>query len=164
MNEYDEILNCLSDVLNDENARREFYSIDNFDDKYEYFSKLSGKIFSKEKFKEVIDFLEEQTKKIKNGELSEESLKNIAGGEEIPPIPIPETEHRRYATIIGPGSSYLTDVLDTGRNIGEIINLIQQKISYETENENLIKLQEKANKLKAKCNEKRRKKGLPEIM
>ncbi len=160
LNEYDKILTCLSEILSDENVERKFYSIDNLDDKYEYFSRLSGKIFSKEKFKEVIDFLEEQTKKIKNGELSEESLKNIAGGEELR---IPGTEHRRYAEILKPGTSHFKDIFETGYNIGQIINLIQQKIRYETENEDLIKLHEEASELKEKCNQKRRSKGLLEI-
>ena len=53
LNEYDEILACLSDVLRNENAEYEFYSIDNIDDKYEYFSKHSGKIFQKKNLKKL---------------------------------------------------------------------------------------------------------------
>lgn len=160
LNEYDEILACLSDVLSSENAEHEFYSIDNIDDKYEYFSKHSGKNFSKEKFKEVMDFLEEQTKKFKNDELSEESLKKVTGGE----LRIPETEHRRIVEgLLKPVPSYYGDVLEVGHNTGLIVNLIQRKIEYETQNEELISLKNEANRLKEECNKIRRMKGLPEI-
>lgn len=167
LNEYDEILACLSDVLRNENAEYEFYSIDNIDDKYEYFSKHSGKNFSKEKFKEVMNFLEEQTKKFKNNELSEESLKKVAGGE----LRIPETEHRSIIEgLLKPGVSYYTDVLDIGYSAGRIINLIKGKIEYETQNEALKNealkneaLKNEANRLKEECNKRRRMKGLPEI-
>lgn len=157
LNEYDEILACLSDVLSSENAKQEFYSIDNLDDKYEYFSKHSEKNFSKEKFKEVMDFLEEQTKKLKNNELSEKSLRNVAGGEFIP-----ESEHRRLAGLLKPATSYYGDALDVGYNIGQIVNLIHDKIEYETQNEELINLKIEADKLKGECNKIRRMKGLRE--
>ncbi len=155
MNEYDEILTCLSDFLSNENVKHEFYSIDSLDKRYEYFSKHSDKNFSKEKFKEIMNFLEEQTEKLKNGDLSEESLKNISGGADIP-----ETDHRRIVKgLIEPGISYYLDIFDMGYSLRQIINLIKGKINYEYENEELAELQKKRKELE----EEAEKVGLPKI-
>lgn len=163
LNEYDEILTYLSKILNDENVENEFYSIDNIDDKYEYFSKYCEKNFSKEKFKEVMNFLDKQTKKFKNKELSEESLKNISGGDDEP---IPQTDDRRHTLVATSLLPYFSENFLLGRNIGKIINLIKRRIDYETENVELRDLREKDRELqdlvikKRKEEEERRRKNI----
>ena len=129
----------------------EFYSIDNLDDRYQYFSKHSEKNFSKEKFKEVIDFLEEQTKKIKHSELPEEVLKNVFGGEDVY---IPQTDSRRNILILKSFMPYISENFQLGSNIGEVINLIEKKIKYETENEELQNLREEEKNLRKQMQEK----------
>ncbi len=144
LNEYDEVLTCLSKILNDKNTEHKFYSIDNLDDQYEYFSKRSEKNFSKEKFKEVMSFIEEQTEKIKNSELSEEILENVSGGGDDY---VPETSGRRDTLVFKSLLPYFSDSFSIGRNIGKIVNLIMKKLKYEEKNSELDDLRNEYERL-----------------
>lgn len=120
MNEYNEILSCLSDVLSNENAKNKFFSTDNLDDRYEYFSKCSGKVFSKEKFKEVVEFFEDQTKKDKDVKSVEEFLKNVTGGKDK----VPTTDLRRFAILSNLGSDIGVNTINTLSNLSNAVNTL----------------------------------------
>ena len=130
----------LNKVSTDKKLASEFFQNQNLKDLYAFALKHSKGGFSEQELQEVIDITEIYLNEVQKGELSEDDLEHIAGGD-----PKEETTLRSIAIMVGPLISLaltLPDIISKYYSVRKRYESEQDKLRIAELEQKLMKLQE----------------------